>query len=235
VVIVPPGYKERLLIVGENGTGKSELSYMLDLYGNYRKLIYIDYKGDCEPRGPFTLVTKPDDRWGWSRGRRIVYRPRRGTYWHSDRGFEIVLTQVLHQAVRAYDNKRKRSREPVIVVIQEILLFGPRSQKVIGEMASGGRQLELGLWIETQRPKRIPVVARSEAWRIYAFPLGYLDDEDEVLKYAKGRLSIDAFRRLEDSISKEDPHPFYELIRRTEEGARISVRRCGSLELPAVA
>src|SRR5260370_37807755 len=112
------------------------------------------------------------------------------------------------------------------------MLFGPRAHRLSREMASGMRAMEPGLWIETQRPKRIPVVARSEAWRIYAFPLGYEDDEDEVLKYAKGRLSIDAFRELEDSISKEDAHPFYELIRRTEEGARISVRRCGTLALP---
>ena len=231
--IVPPGYRERVLIVGENGTGKSELTFMLDRFGNYRKVIYIDHKGDCEPRGPFTLIKSPDDRWGWSRGRRIVYRPPHGGYWHTDRGFELVLTRLFHMAVRAYDHKRKRSREPFVVVIPEILLFGPRSQKVIGEMASAGRQYELLLIVESQRPKRIPVVVRSEAWRIYAFPLGYEEDELEVIKYAKGRLSIDAFRQLEDSISKKDPHPFYELIRRTEEGARISVRRCGSLELPA--
>jgi hypothetical protein len=233
MVIQPPEYQERLLIVGENGTGKSELSFMLDRFGNYRKVIYVDHKGDCVPRGEFRLVTKPDDRWGWSRGRRIVYRPAHGSYWHSDRGFELVLERLFHQAVRAYDHKRRRSREPFVVIIQEILLFGPRSQKVIGEMASAGRNYELGLWIETQRPRRLPVVCRSEAWRIYAFPLGYQDDEEEVIKYAKGRLSIDAFRELEDSISKQDPHPFYELIRRTKEGAQISVRRCGSLELPA--
>jgi hypothetical protein len=233
VQIVAPGYRERVLIVGENGTGKSKLSFMLDLWGNYRKVIYVDHKGDCTPYGQFTLIKGPDDRWGWSRGRRIVYRPPHGSHWHSDRGFEVVLTRLFHQSVRAYDHKRQRSREPFVVVIPEILLFGPRSQKVIGEMASAGRQYELLLIVESQRPKRIPVVVRSEAWRIYAFPLGYEEDELEIIKYAKGRLSIDAFRELEDSISKQDPHPFYELIRRTEEGARISVRRCGTLELPA--
>ena len=228
--IVSPDYVERLLIVGANGTGKSELSFELEAGGNYQRAIYIDHKGDCTPRPPFTLIKKPDERWGW-RHRRIVYRPAHGSHWHSDAGFEGVLQRLFHQAVRAYDHKRQRSRDPFIVVIPEIMLFGTRSQKVIAEMASAGRKYELGLWIETQRPRRIPVVVRSEAWRIYAFPLGYEDDELEVIKYGKGRLSLDAFRQLEDSITKDDPHPFYEIIKRTQQGAQISIRRCASLEL----
>jgi len=55
----------------------------------------------------------------------------------------------------------------------------------------------------------------------------------EVIKYGKGRLSLDAFRQLEDSITKDDPHPFYEIIKRTQQGAQISIRRCASLELAA--
>jgi hypothetical protein len=232
VQIVPPDYVERLLILGKNGTGKSELTYQLEGAGNYRQSIFLDYKGDCTPRPPFTVVRKGDDWWGW-RQRRIVYRPVRGTYWHSDAGWQQVLERLFKKAVDAYDHKRKRSRDPFIVVVPEILLFGPKAQRVIGEMASGARQYQLGLWVETQRPRRIPVVLRSEAWRIYCFSLGYEDDELEVLKYGKGKFSLEDLRELDDAVTTDDPHPFLEIVLRTQSGAQITVRRCPSLEVPA--
>ena len=214
--------------MGKNGTGKSELTYQLEAAGNYRKVVYLDWKGDCEPRPGFQLVRKGDDGWGW-RARRIVYRPAPGSWWHSDAGWATVLERIRNQAAREYDHKRKRSRAPVLIIVPEVLLFGTRSQRLIGEIASGARQLEVGLWIETQRPRRIPVVLRSEAWRIYVFPLGYEDDELEVLKYAKGKLSLADLRALDDVVSERDPHPFYEIVLRSEKGAQISVRRCPSL------
>jgi hypothetical protein len=230
VQLVPPEYVERLLIVGKNGVGKSELTYALEGNGNYRKTIYCDIKGDCTPRPGFQLVRKGDDSWGL-RARRIVYRPTPGTYWRSDAGWAQFLNRWFLHAHRSYDHKRKRSREPALIIIPEVLLFGPKSQQVIGEIASGARALELGLWCETQRPRRIPVVLRSEAWRIYVFPLGYEDDELEILKYAKGKLSLDDLRSLDEQVSPSDPHPFYEIVLRSPQGAQISVRRCKSLAL----
>ena len=227
----PPEYVERVLIVGKNGTGKSELTYELEGHGNYRQSIYFDIKQDCNPRPPFAVVRKGDDRWGW-RARRIVYRPAPGSWWRTDAGWAAVLQRIFDNAGRNFDAKRGRSRAPVMVVIPEVLLFGTKSQRIIGELASGARKLEVGLIVETQRPKRIPVVLRSEAWRIYAFPLGYEEDELEVLKYTKGKLSLADLRALDDVVSERDPHPFYEIVLRGEHGAQISVRRCPSLELP---
>lgn len=226
----PPDYVERVLIVGKNGTGKSELTYELEANGNYRKSIYFDIKQDCNPRPPFQLVRKGDDRWGW-RARRIVYRPAPGSWWRTDAGWAFVLQRIFDQAGRDFDPKRGRSRAPVLVVIPEVLLFGPKAQRVIGELASGARKLEVLLIVESQRPKRIPVVLRSEAWRLYVFPLGYEDDELEVLKYAKGKLTLEQLRELDDVVSEADPHPFYEIVLRGEHGAQITVRRCPSLAL----
>lgn len=229
--LVPPDYVERVLIVGKNGTGKSELTYELESHGNYRKVVYFDIKQDCSPRPPVQLVRKGDDRWGW-RARRIVYRPAPGSFWRTDAGWALVLQRIFDRAGMAYDHKRGRSREPIVIIIPEVLLFGPKSQRVIGELASGARKLEVLLVVETQRPKRIPVVLRSEAWRIYVFPLGYEEDELEVLKYAKGKLTLAQLRELDDVVSESDPHPFYEICLRSQKGAQVSVRRCPSLELP---
>ncbi len=229
----PPEYVERTLIVGKNGTGKSELTYELEAAGNYRKSIYFDIKQDCNPRPPFQVVRKGDDRWGW-RARRIVYRPAPGSWWRTDAGWAAVLQRIFDTAGREYDAKKQRSREPVMVIIPEVLLFGTRSQRVIGELASGARKLQVGLIYETQRPRNIPVVLRSEAWRIYAFPLGYEEDEREVLKYTKGQLSIEQLRELDAAVTSADPHPFYEILLRGEHGAQIRVTRCPSLALPGV-
>jgi hypothetical protein len=231
VRIVPPEYVERVLILGKNGTGKSEFTFALEAAGNYRQVIYLDIKGDTSPRRPFTVVTKGDDWWGW-RQRRIVYRPARGSFWHSDTGWAQILERLISRAVREYDHKRKRSRAPFLVVVPEVLLFGAKAQRVIGEIASGARQYELGLWCETQRPRRIPVVIRSEAWRLYVFPLGYEDDELEVIKYTKGRLTLEEFRELDEAVSKDDPHPFFEIVLRSPHGAHIQINRCRSLPPP---
>lgn len=231
--IVAPDYVERIFIVGKNGVGKSELTYSLEAAGNYRQSIYFDIKGDCNPRPPFTVVRRGDDWWGW-RQRRIVYRPVPGSYWRSDAGWAQVLQRLFNRASQAYDHKRKRSREPFFIIIPEILLFGPKSQKVIADMASGARQLELGMFIETQRPRRIPVVVRSEAWRIYVFPLGYADDELEVLKYGKGRLTLAQLQEL-DAASEQKPaqHPFIEIRLRSKQGGPIRVTLCPELKLDA--
>lgn len=226
-VIQPPSYYERLLILGRNGSGKSELTYAIEGGGNYRQSIYMDHKGDTEPRPPYKLIKRGDER---LHDKRIVFRPEPGSYWRTDAGEAQFVNRLFLEARRAYDHKRKRSRAPRILIIPEILLFGPLAQKALGEVASAARQYELGLWVETQRPRRIPVVIRSEAWRLYIFALGFADDEEEVLRYAKGRLSMADLRHGDD-----DPrdHSFFELLLRNQSGAGIQVRRCDPLRLAA--
>jgi hypothetical protein len=236
--IQPPDEQERLLLLGKNGSGKSELTYELEWAGHYRS-IYFDIKGDCTPRLvdvrgiPYKVVKRGDDSWGF-KNRRVVYRPEPGSFWRTDAGWAQVLQREFDRAARQYDHKRKRAREPRLIIIPEILLFGSRAQKVIGDIASGARQLGLGLWVETQRPRRIPVVVRSEAWRIYVFSLGYEDDELEVLKYGKGRLSLEQLRELDRALEAKPPqHPFIEVILRSKTGGALRVRQCAELDLVA--
>ncbi len=236
--LIPPDEQERLLLVGKNGTGKSEITFALEAAGKYR-CIYFDWKGDCNPHRldaagqPFKVVTKGDDAWGF-RNRRVVYRPPHGSYWRTDPACAQVLRRIVAEAQRDYNPKTKRSRRPRLIIIPEILLFGPLAQAVMAEIASGARAFELGLWVETQRPRRLPIVIRSEAWRLYILPLGYYDDELEVLKYAKGKLQLEQLREL-DRASEETPprHPFIEVILRSKNGGPIRVELCPPLNLAA--
>jgi hypothetical protein len=108
-VIQPPSYYERLLILGKNGVGKSELTYAIEAGGNYRQSIYIDLKGDTEPRPPYKLIKRGDER---LHDKRIVFRPEPGSYWRTDQGVAQFINRIFLEARRAYDHKRKRSRAP---------------------------------------------------------------------------------------------------------------------------
>lgn len=232
--IKAPSYEERLIIVGANGSGKSRLTNLLQRVGNYRRTFWLDLKGDVVPEVEHSVVKDPSE-WAFTHARNVVFRPAPGSYWRTDRGIAEVLTRVLSASSRAFDSKRKRSRAPILVIIPEILLLGPLAQRVVAEMASGARALELGLWVETQRPLRIPVVTRSEAWRWYIFPLGYEDDERHILKYAKGALTLEQLRAGDEHTRATGERWFYELLLRKPDGTRtLELRYLAPLPNPNV-
>jgi GTPase SAR1 family protein len=200
-----PSYEERLLVLGENGTGKSVL--LRELLGSgYARSYSFDFKGDFEPIQAHTIVRKPDDR-GW-RDRHVVYRPR--PEFRTPAHVEEVLWWLYNRAQRTYDEKRHHQREPFILLVDETYLFG-RSH-ALASIAVAGRALGIGLWCGSQRPRNIPVPVRSEAHRIYLFPLGYTEDEVEALKYTKGQLTLEQLREGWENFS------FWE-IRRSRDSA----------------
>lgn len=79
----------------------------------------------------------------------------------------------------------------------------------LSSIAVSGRSLEIGLWLTSQRLAWIPVETRSEAWRIYIFYLASEEDEKEVIKLTKRRLSLDQLNALSADFS------FYEIKRGT--------------------
>jgi hypothetical protein len=83
---------------------------------------------------------------------------------------------------------------------------GRRTIHLAGSAISG-RSLEMGFILSSQRLSWIPVEVRSEYWRMYVFYLSSQDEEKEVIKLAKNRLTLAQLEALGADYS------FYELKR----------------------
>lgn len=216
-ILEPPDYKERVLIVGANGSGKSVLASAL-LGSGYDSWFVIDSKGDFEPPKPYRIVRHPDD-WRLRVWPNVptLYRPR--PEYNNGPWLDEMLRRLYVRAVKY------GKRHPFIVYVDEALYLA-RTKHVqwLAALAVSGRSLRVGLWVSSQRPVWIPVEVRSEAWRWYVFYLSYQQDEEEVLKYSKGRL------QLPDLQSLSVDHSFYEL--RRGKGGKVGAMRFPAMRLP---
>lgn len=178
-----PTYKARVIFLGANGCGKSELAGHMLVAGEY-DYVAIDTKGDFSPPHEHIVIRTPTD-WRWRVGyRHIVYRPNP----------EFMDARSLAEVLRALYMRGRSSgkRKPFVVYIDEALAVCKLgAAKWLQIIAVSGRGLNMGLWIATQRPRQVPVETRSEAWIWYVFFLTYDEDEEEVTRYAKGQLTVD--------------------------------------------
>ncbi|OLB58147.1 MAG: hypothetical protein AUI13_07485 [Gemmatimonadetes bacterium 13_2_20CM_2_69_23] len=213
--LVPPEYEERLLFLGSNGSGKSVLAREL-LAAGYRRTRSIDLKGDFELLQDHQVVREPDD-WRGFRHRHVVYRPR--PPWDRGPHLDAMLWHWFREAQSGFDAKRKIQRHPTVIYVDETLaLAHSRHTEALARLAVAGRSLRYGLWCASQRPRWIPVEARSEAWRWYVFHLSYEQDEKEVLQHAKRQLT------LEQLQAGSEHHAFWELRRSQHTAGRWDVR-----------
>ncbi len=224
--ISPPEYDERLLFLGSNGSGKSVLARQM-LAAGYHRVRAVDLKGDFNLLQDHRVVREPGD-WRGFRARHVVYRPK--APYDSGAWLDQVLLGWYRDAQRTFDSKRKVQRNPTVIYIDETLaLAHSRRTEALARIAVAGRALGLGLWCSSQRPVWIPVEARSEAHRIYAFYLQYEEDERELLKYAKRQLS------LEQLQAGMQHHSFWELRRHRSSAGRWEVRQMPPLPPEAAA
>jgi hypothetical protein len=212
-----PKYEERVLFMGSNGSGKSVLAGAMLAAGGY-DYVALDLKGDFAPPGQeIVVIRRPDDpRWrvGY---RHIVYRPDPD---HANgKSLDAFLRRLYLRA------QKSGRRHPFVVYVDEALALAQTGHtQWLQALAVSGRSLGVGLWAASQRPRVIPVSIRSEAWRWYVFFLTYREDEEEVVRYAKGQVTIEDLERATAS------HAFIELKR--GEGGRVLVRRWPPLRLP---
>jgi hypothetical protein len=226
----PPEYDERVLFVGANGTGKTRLEEELLYAGRYRYWTVIDWKGDFHPIGDHARIHLPpwEDKGAWKRDR-ILYQPQRQDL-RTAQAIEAVIGFVFDQAQRAYDYKSGKSRRPRILVVTEAYrLSRARYLQALSDAQVSGRALQLGLWVDSQRPVWIPVELRTEAWRFYTFWLGSTDDEEQVLKYAKGSCTQEDLQRAKQVYS------FFEIRRLVDRSGNLQVvaRHCPKVALTA--
>ncbi len=223
----PPDYEERVLFLGTNGTGKTRLEEELLWAGNYPRWTVVDWKGDFQPIGPHVRTERPpwDDRRSWSQDR-VLYQPR--TQWDRAAGsIDQVLLWVFAQAQDAYDRKRRRSRRPrVLVVTEAYRLSRTRHIQGLSDCAVSGRALDLGLWLDSQRPVWLPVETRTEAWRWFLFYLSKGKDREEVLDYFSDALTLDDIERAKEQYS------FHEVRRTVTDGyLEVVARHCQKVRL----
>jgi len=207
--IEAPGYDSRLLLLGTSGSGKTRLLREL-LAAGYERWIAIDAKGDFWPKGrDYRLLSRPpwEDPKAWGSDR-ILYRPatadtRKGA------SLDAVLRWIYERQRARYDDRRRRPGPGLILAVEEAFMLSRSGHtQALSDAAVSGRGLNLGLWVASQRPRWIPVEVRSESDRWFVFPLGYEEDEREVLRYAKGALDLD------DLQEAGTAHSFWELVRK---------------------
>ena len=212
-VVTKPSYKERVFIVGANGSGKSYFAArLLDVLPRW---VTIDLKGDfgediqLDQRA--RVITSPTD-WRWrlfpQRLPRVIYRPHPRYYGSVD----DLIGKLFDQAKALKKRHKAGHKYRFYVYCDEGLLQsrGRRTTNLAGA-AIAGRSLELGLIVTSQRLAWIPVEIRSEAWRTYVFYLSSTKEEKEVIELSKGRVTLDQLEALGADFS------FYE-IKRTAGG-----------------
>ena len=185
----------------------------------------VDLKGDFPaPWSRYHVMTRPDRRSDWLHNH-IIYRP------HPDYRNAASNTYFMRKVWNLAERRVRRKgfdrwRKPFILYIDEGLFYSNTGAKHwLSNLAVGGRSLELGLWVASQRPITIPVEVRTEAWRWYVFALSFDDDIREVVKYTKGDISV----RLLEALRYD--YSFYE-IKRGEHGT-LQVRHMPPLQVAA--
>ncbi len=80
---------------------------------------------------------------------------------------------------RIYEIARARKYRPFVVYIDELYGIGPANgSRGLQALYTRGRELGISVWASTQRPKRIPIYALSEAETIILFTTRMPQDVD---------------------------------------------------------
>jgi DNA helicase HerA-like ATPase len=94
-----------------------------------------------------------------------------------------------------------RAGGPRIIYIDEVADITPprRAPPPLSRAIRTGRQLGIGVWCGTQRPKDIPSVVFTEAEHFFVFELGWEDDRKKVTTFTSDRLG-----RLLNRVRRHD-------------------------------
>jgi DNA helicase HerA-like ATPase len=168
---------ERVVFLGRTGSGKTTLADKLIRSIGYRTVVF-DPKHAWEFPG-YKLVTEYDPD---PHTVRQLFRPRSSAAegWSDADGF---LRQIWSHRI------------PTIVYIDEITKLSTRYRTlpILEDIVRLGRQVGIGAWYASQRPRDCPTLFFTEAEHWMAFDLRNGDDRKRVAEYlgerARNRLS----------------------------------------------
>jgi hypothetical protein len=224
-----PDYEERLLVTGSNGSGKTVFLKVL-LRAGWPRWVVVDLKGNFDvPEGEaqkHVIVHDPSDK-RLVTADRVLYRP--GPAFKNRYGLEAAFAALYRRAELA-----GRQGKPFIVVVDETLAISRmRATLWLGNLAVVGREWGCGLWVASQRLAWIPIEVKSEAWRWYVFFQGDEADELQVIRKAKGQLTLPELRQFTTPEPGQDGPPFVELRRGHATGGRVLVTAYPPVRMPA--
>lgn len=190
---IRPG--QHALIVGQTGSGKSELRRALA--NAAPRVIVIDPKDEISDADLYTVRSNKSLERAIGREDRIRCPLTRDHY--ADRNqIEEMLSLLLDKA-RGY-----------MVQIDELYLCIRSAQSYppsLGLLYTQGRSRKISTVGLTQRPVRVPLVAISESTHYYKFRLSNRDDQKRMAEYM-GKGVIEPENYPEESVHS-DPHSYF--------------------------
>ena len=224
-VLTRPRYEERVFFSGANGSGKTILASAL--IASFPRAIILDTKGDFPvpwAEGEYQVRTKPWgvgllNSWKWRHGKqRIIYRPSIG--YDSGEAIARFFDDCYRKA-----QKEKGAHPRILYVDEGAWVSYAGAWRSFARLLISTRSLKLGVWLSSQRPKGIPVEARSEAWRWYVFYLRSREDRKEVVSYLDHQITE------YDLESTTKDFEFWEIRRGT--GGKMQYRLLPPIRPPA--
>lgn len=160
-------YNDRVLIVGQTGSGKSFFAQHVLL--DRPRLIVFDIKGDMDIDA-WRLEPYTGKAWrNLQKGKngRIYIGPPKGVE-NSEQYWEEWLARCF-------------TLRNVAIYIDELYGVGPgQGSPGLQALYTRGRSLGISVWASSQRPFRIPLFSKSEAGYIIMFRLFLADDRKEM-------------------------------------------------------
>jgi hypothetical protein len=166
--------------MGMTGSGKSELCQrILNAYGSDVRVFCIDPDDSVELKNSKTVRTPTQAKFWFTFYKRIRYLPDREFFNRED--WEELFDWLISTST-------KKKPNPMIIHINEIyrLGYGNNFPQSLPVAMATARKRKISLFIETQRPKAIPVPVLTESSRIYLFILRRFDDRKYMAGYIGG-------------------------------------------------
>jgi MoxR-like ATPase len=155
---------QHVFVPGMTGSGKT---FLCESYLNaYKNVIVLDTKGFFNWKSsiePVPVFTHLKDLGGFREGR-AIYRPD-----------FTELNEDFYNAFFKYIYERRNT----IVYIDELMEVAPSSRTYplyLKGLLTRGREMNIGVWMSTQRPRDIPILCFTQSTHFFVFYLQLQED-----------------------------------------------------------